>query len=120
MLGGDRSTAASVEIAEAAAPQKRIPIFPRNGELSEMAASGNRGIRLSGPGKGRLGAGGTIWEKILCSEGSTGGERGVYSGPLEGQKIIPAEFGFGMQEVTCNCAGDTLIDKNLDRTSTEN
>jgi hypothetical protein len=54
---------ASVGIAEAAAPKKRIPLSSRNGELSEKAGFGCRGDRLSGPGKGRLGAGGTVWEK---------------------------------------------------------
>jgi hypothetical protein len=61
--GADRWTAASVGIAEAAAPKKRIPLSTRNGELSEKAGLGCRGDRLSGPGKGRLGTGGTVWEK---------------------------------------------------------
>jgi hypothetical protein len=59
----DRWTAASIGIAEAAAPKKRIPLSSRNGELSEKAGLGCRGDRLSGPGKGRLEAGGTVWEK---------------------------------------------------------
>jgi hypothetical protein len=40
-----------------------IPLSSRNGELSEKAGFGCRGDRLSGPGKRRLGAGGSVWEK---------------------------------------------------------
>jgi len=39
------------------------PLSSRNGELSEKAGLGCRGHRLSGPGKGRLGAGETGREK---------------------------------------------------------
>ena len=57
--------------------------------MSEKAGSGSRGDRLSGPGKGRLGAGGTVWEKKPCPEGSTGGNR-VYPGNRrEPKKLIP-------------------------------
>jgi len=56
----DRWTAASVGIAEAAALKKRIPLPTRKGEFSEKAGFGCRGARLSGPEKGRLGAGGTV------------------------------------------------------------
>jgi len=85
----DRWTAASVGIAQAAV--KTIPLSPCNGELSEKAGSGCSGDGFSGPGKGRLGAGGTIWEKILCSEGSTGGKRVYIKEPSAGQKT---HFGF--------------------------
>ena len=59
----DRWTAASVGIAEAAAPKKTIPLSSRNRELSEKAGFGCQGDRLSGPGTGRLGGGGTVREK---------------------------------------------------------
>ncbi len=52
--------------------KETIPISHRNGEVSEKAGSGSQGDGFSGPGKGRLGAGGTISEKPLCSVGSTG------------------------------------------------
>ena len=84
--GADRWTVASVGMAQAATPKKPIPISARKGEVSEKAGSGSRDDRFSGPGKGWLGAGGTLWEKKPCPEGSTGGNRGVYSQPPEGQK----------------------------------
>jgi len=37
----------------------------RNGGLSERAGFGSLPDRLSGPGKGRLGADGTVWERCL-------------------------------------------------------
>ena len=64
--GADRWTAASVGIDQGATPKKTSPISPRNGEVSEKTGSGSRGDRLSGPGKGRLGGDGTVWEKKPC------------------------------------------------------
>ena len=92
-VGADRWTTASVEIAEATAPEKTISISPRNGELSEKAGAGSRGDKLLGPGKGRLGAGGTIWEKTLCSEGSMGGKWVYAINRREVKKIIPVRTG---------------------------
>ena len=57
--------------------------------MSEKAGSGSRGDRLSGPGKGRLEAGGTIWEKTLCSEGPTGGNRVYTRNRRRAKKFIP-------------------------------
>ena len=54
-----RWTAPTIGIAEAAALKKRIPLPSGNREFSEKAGFGCRGVRLSGPGKGRLG-GGTV------------------------------------------------------------
>lgn len=67
-------------------PKKTVPIFPRNGGLSEKAGSGNGAGGFSGPGKRPLGAGGTVWENRLCSEGSIGGKTTVYLRPPEGQE----------------------------------
>ena len=57
-------------------------------EVSEKAGSGSQGDRLSGPGKGRLGANGNISEKQLCSVGSTGGKRVYPRGYREAKKLI--------------------------------
>ena len=59
----------SVGIAGAAtAPKKTIPISSNNAVVSEKVGSGCRGDGLSGPGKGRKVADGTVWENRLCSE----------------------------------------------------
>ena len=43
-----------------------VTISHRNGEVSEKADSGCRFDGFRRPGKGGLGAGGTIWEKICA------------------------------------------------------
>src|ERR1035437_7045784 len=88
-VGTDSWAVASVGIAEAAAPKNTILLSPRNGEVSQKAGSGSCGDRLSGSGKGRLGLGGTIWEKILCSEGPTGGKQEYTPNRREAKKLIP-------------------------------
>jgi hypothetical protein len=91
-VGTDSWAVASVGIAEAAtAPKKTIPISSRNAEVSEKVGSGCWGDGLSGPGKGRKGAGGTVWENELCSEGSTGGKRVYTRNRRRAKKLIPAE-----------------------------
>ena len=60
-VGADRWTAASVGIAQAAAPKKTMPLSPRYGELSEKAGSGCPGDGFSGRGKGGKEAVGTAW-----------------------------------------------------------
>ena len=58
--------------------------------MSEKVGSGCRGDGLSGPGKGRKGASGTIREKILCSDGPTGGKRVYTPNRRAAKKLIPA------------------------------
>ena len=81
--GSDRWAAASVGIAQAAAaPKKTIPISPRNGEVSEKAASGSRDDGLSGPCEDRS----EPPERTTVLEGLSGRPMGVYSRVPEGQK----------------------------------
>ena len=81
--GADRWAAASVGIAQAAAaPKKTIPISPRNGEVSEKAASGSRDDGLSGPCEDRS----EPPERTTVLEGLSGRPMGVYSRVPEGQK----------------------------------
>jgi hypothetical protein len=62
--------------------------------VSEKVGSGCRGDGLSGPGKGRKGAGGTVWENELCSEGSTGGKRVYACNRRRAKKLIPVKSSF--------------------------
>ena len=65
-VGTDSWAVSSVGIAEAAtAPKKTIPISSNNAEVSGKVGSGCRGGGLSGPGKGRKVADGTLWENKL-------------------------------------------------------
>ena len=75
---------------EAAAPKKKLPLSSRNGELSEKAGFGCRGDRLSGPGKGRLGAGGTVWEKNPARTSRLEANGGILATGGRPRKLTPA------------------------------
>ena len=85
-----RIDAASVGITQAvAAPKKTVPISPRKGEVSEKAGPGSRSNGFSGPGEGRLGAGGTPLGERLCPEGLTGSKRMYTCNRWRTKKLIP-------------------------------
>jgi hypothetical protein len=82
---------ASVGIADAAASIKRIPLSSRNAELSEKAGLGCRSDRLSGFGKGRLGAGETVWEKNPVRRFRVEANWHTLTTTGRPRKLIPAE-----------------------------
>ena len=69
--------------------EKSIPKEPRHAAVSEKSGSRSGGALFSGPLEGLLRPAGTVSEKQLCSEGSTGGNRMYTLNRRRAKKLIP-------------------------------
>ena len=88
-VGADRGVVATGGIARAVALKKNSSAIPQNGGVVAKRWFWKPGQRALGTRKGWLEAGGTIWEKILCSEGPTAGNRVYTCNRRRAKKFIP-------------------------------